>query len=75
MYPYTMPFSISTVRFTDHFVIFDQIAVRIAAIESIEKSYDEATRQWCLKVRLDSGLRYALLFDDSVDNYFDRLTS
>ncbi len=75
MYPYTMPSSISTVRFTDRFVVFDQIAVRITAIESIEKSYDETTQKWCLKVRLGSGIRYALLFDDSVDNYFDRLTS
>lgn len=67
-----MPYSIHTVRFTDHFAVFNQIALRISAIESVEKFYDQA---WGLTIRMHNGDHYTFLFQNSVDNYFDRLTS
>lgn len=70
----TMSFSISTVRFTANFAIFDHIAIRIHAIETVEKSYDQFDNRWRLRIRLESGKRYEFLFRDSVDNFFDRLT-
>jgi len=70
-----MPYSISTVRFTERFVVFNQIALRISAIESVEKSYDNQLGEWCMKIRMVSGIRYTFTFHDAVDNHFDRLTS
>jgi hypothetical protein len=67
-----MPYSINTVRFTERFVVFNQIALRISAIESVDKFYDQA---WNLQIRMKSGDAYTFVFQNSVDNYFDRLTS
>ena len=71
----TMPYSISAVRFTTNFVLFDQTAVRISAIESVEKIFDDFDNRWRLKIRMNTGKRYEFIFRNSVDNYFDRLTS
>ncbi len=67
-----MSYSINTVRFTERFVVFNQIALRISAIESVEKFYDQP---WSLKIRMQNGDHYVFVFQNSVDNYFDRLTS
>lgn len=67
-----MSYSINTVRFTERFVVFNQMALRISAIESVEKFYDQA---WGLTIRMQNGDHYTFLFQNSVDNYFDRLTS
>jgi len=56
-------------------VVFNQIALRISAIESVEKSYDNQLGEWCMKIRMVSGIRYTFTFHDAVDNHFDRLTS
>ena len=75
LYLHTMPYSINIVRFTDRFVVFHQIALRLDAIETVEQLYDHATQLWFLKIRMDSGTRYTFTSNDSVQNWFDRLTS
>ena len=70
-----MPYSINIVRFTARFVVFHQVALRLDAIETVEQHYDHATQMWFLKIRMNSGTRYTFTSHDSVQNWFDRLTS
>lgn len=68
-----MPYSINTVRFTEQFVVFDQIAIRISSIDTVEKLHVQ--HEWILKIRTKSGRRYEFIMQEPVDNIFDRLTS
>ena len=74
-YHYTMPYSISTVRFTNRYVRFNDIALALDAIESVERIAEEVgnDRVWHLKIRMDSGRRYVFTFTHPVENEFDRI--
>ena len=74
-YSCTMTISISTVRFTARYVRFDNIALALDAIESVERIAEEIgnDRVWHLKIRMDSGRRYNFTFTHPVENEFDRI--
>jgi len=62
-----------TVRFTSSYVIINDVALRISAIETIEKKHYESAHRHILKIRLTTGKRYDLEFNSQVDNLFDLL--
>ena len=64
-----------TVRFTSTYVIINDVAVRLSAIESVEKRHHELARRYILRIRMTTGKRYELEFNASVDNLFDLLTN
>jgi hypothetical protein len=70
-----MPYSINTVRFTARFVVINQIALRLDAIETVEQNYDANTQLSILKIRMESGVRYTFVTQNSVQNWFDHLTA
>jgi len=56
-------------------VRFDDIALALDAIESVERISEEVgnVRVWHLKIRMDSGRRYDFVFNHPVENEFDRI--
>ena len=70
-----MPVSISSVRFTTRYVRFDDVALALDAIESVERFSEEVgnVQVWHLKIRMDSGRRYDFTFNHSVENEFDQI--
>jgi hypothetical protein len=70
-----MPVSISTVRFTTHYVRFDDVALALDAIESVERFSEEVenNRIWHLKIRMESGRRYDFTFNNPMENEFERM--
>lgn len=68
-------FQTTFVRFTSNFVIFNDTALRISSIESVEKKYYTMDQRWILRIRMVTGKRYDFDFNESVDNLFDQLTT
>jgi len=63
------------VRFTTNFVIINDSAIRLSAIETVEKKQYEMAQRYVLRIKLTSGKRYDLEFNSSVNNLFDLLTN
>jgi uncharacterized membrane-anchored protein len=63
------------VRFTSSYVIINEAALRLSAIETIEKKHYESAQRYVLRIKLNSGKRYDLEFNSQVDNLFDLLTN
>jgi hypothetical protein len=64
-----------TVRFTLTYVIINEVALRLSAIETIEKRQHELARRYILRIRMTTGKRIDLEFNSQVDNLFDLLTN
>jgi hypothetical protein len=70
-----MSVSISTVRFTTHYVCFDDVALALDAIESVERFSEEVDNNliWHFKIRMESGRQYDFTFNNPMENAFERM--